>query len=84
MLVAEESLDKMCPLMNEGNNSGIAYTERFEILSIFLPWSSQAELDPRSPAIPASFGRERDDQQPRSSRLELTEKDWMYLNLQAR
>lgn len=46
MLVAEGSLDKICLLMNEGNNSGTVYTERSEVLIIFLPWSSQAVLDP--------------------------------------
>lgn len=46
MLVVEGSLDKICLLMNEGNNSAIAYTESFEVLSIFLPWFSQAVLDP--------------------------------------
>lgn len=49
MVVAEGSSDKICLLMNEGNNSGIAYTERFEVLSIFWPWSSWAALDLRSP-----------------------------------
>lgn len=52
MLVAEGRLEKICLLMNEGNNSGIAYRGRFEVFSVFWPWSSQTAPDPRSPGVP--------------------------------
>lgn len=70
--------------MNERKISGIALQSGLNSSVSFCLDLHRQHLIPDLPAYPAGLGKERDDQQPRSSRLKSTEKDRMYLNLHAR